>query len=503
MTSPLREVLARFGISADTSQLDKADKKVSSTARSLRGLVAAAGGAATLYAFGRFMTSTIAIGDELATSAERIGMTTRDLQAFRHAATMADVPVEQLQQGLGLLSRKIQDADSGEGRALFARLGVSTRDARGHVRGLSEMLPEIAEGFRLHIPQSERAAVAMDLFGRSGTAMVPMLSRGRAGLEDMRAELDRLGGGATAEFIAQASAADDEMNRLRLATTSLRTGLATGLLPTLTSVVRWLVRTTAALSTTGLAAKVAKPLAVALGVAVAAAGVNAAIAWGAAVGPILLYAAGAAALYLILDELVGIQNGSATATEELIAAFTGVERAREIMVSLRDAITAVGDAIVGTAVELGRMLGLVPDDMAETVGVTGRGVTNVRGVPAGPQTGAADARARAAARAQVERAAGSSPLPIRVAQQDRLATPVRDLMAPSRTPIAGANVFATPTTPPARNVTVNDSHRTEVHVHAAENPEATARVVRTEMDRREAARNRAVLAAIEPARGGS
>ena len=56
--------------------------------------------------------------------------------------------------------------------------------------------------------------------------------------------------------------------------------------------------------------------------------------------------------------------------------------------------------------------------------------------------------------------------------------------------------------PGGRGVVIDSHARTEVHVHAAENPEATARVVRRELDRREQASARAVLAAVEPARAG-
>ena len=552
MAGALREVLARFGIAADTRQLDQAGRRVSSTTQSLRRLVAAAGGAATLYAFQRFISSTVVMGDDLDKSSQQVGLTTRELQAFRHAAELSGVDAAGFGNALGQLQLKAQKAahDGGEQARVFTDLGIAITDSTGELLSGGELLRNVADAMQRTTNPTERTAVAMELMGRSGRHMIPMLTGGREGLTAMEAELDQLGGGASQEFIRQSVQMTDDLTRLRVATTSLRTTFVTAILPTLTRVVRWLTQTAAALSRSGAAAATVRPILIALGVAAIVAGVQAAIAWGAAVAPILLAALAVTALYLAFDDLAVAFSGEGhSMIVEFLdslgylfdeAAFgTMVFMGARMMVdqftqSLENGTTIAGafwnvismlfgrfetgsnaidqvtHAIERLAGVLSRLAGYGPildrfGLSADTRGVPsvatigaetmGGMLRSVQRLPSRNLTSGAEWRDMATGwlPPSVRRFATGTPGEPRELRRAPMRSLGRKLQIPNAVGLPG---------PGGRGVVIDSHARTEVHVHAAENPEATARVVRRELDRREQASARAVLAAVEPARAG-
>src|SRR5690606_5641102 len=61
---------------------------------------------------------------------------------------------------------------------------------------------------------SVKTALAMNIFGRAGTQLIPMLNQGRDGLAQMAAESDRLGQTITTEAGQAAEAFNDDLTRL-------------------------------------------------------------------------------------------------------------------------------------------------------------------------------------------------------------------------------------------------------------------------------------------------
>jgi hypothetical protein len=78
---------------------------------------------------------------------------------------------------------------------------------------------------------TERAAVAMELFGRSGAKMLPLLSQGEEGIAKLRAEIDELGGGITNDFAAASESMNDNLARMNFAIMSLKVRAGNMLLP--------------------------------------------------------------------------------------------------------------------------------------------------------------------------------------------------------------------------------------------------------------------------------
>lgn len=200
--------------------------------------VAAAAGAAAATVAARAMVSVFNDVapqiDEISKAAGRLDMTTESLAGLGHAATLSGSSVSELAKGLTLMHRNIADAATGIGTATPAldRLGLSAAALKQ--LSADEMFLQIADAINKLPTAAERTSAAMDIFGRSGANLLPLMLEGRAGIEAMMAEAQRLGITFSAEQGRMVEAANDAMDKIGIAIGGLKNQLAIGLAPTIT-----------------------------------------------------------------------------------------------------------------------------------------------------------------------------------------------------------------------------------------------------------------------------
>lgn len=205
------------------------------------GLMAAAAAAG---AMALAVKGTINAADDMSKAAQKIGVPIEELSRLKYAADLSDVSFEQLQTSVGKLSRNMADAlakPTGETAKAFENLGIKVSDADGNLRASSDVMKDIADRFAAMPDGAAKTAAAMDLMGKSGAGMIPMLNGGAAALGATMAEADKFGQVFSAEMGANAEAFNDNITRLQGAVGMLVAKLATALLPHLAAFTDWLV----------------------------------------------------------------------------------------------------------------------------------------------------------------------------------------------------------------------------------------------------------------------
>lgn len=147
-------------------------------------------------AFPRAVKGAIDLADGMSKTAQKIGVTTEALSRLKYAADFSDISMESLSGGLQKLSKNMADVASGKGGSAataLSALGISVKDATGVLRGSDEVFADIADKFSRLEDGSTKTALAIQLFGRSGADLIPLLNSGRDGLRQMADESDRLG----------------------------------------------------------------------------------------------------------------------------------------------------------------------------------------------------------------------------------------------------------------------------------------------------------------------
>jgi hypothetical protein len=159
------------------------------------------------------------LADSLDEMASRTGVGVVALQELQHAARLTGAGVEGLENGLRFLNKNLSEAAIGKKEAaeLFAELGIAVKDANGNIRNATDVLGDVADKMAALENPAERVRVAVTLFGRAGTALIPMLERGREGLAEFAAGAHRLGLVLDESMVEQAGKAKDELDALAAA----------------------------------------------------------------------------------------------------------------------------------------------------------------------------------------------------------------------------------------------------------------------------------------------
>lgn len=164
--------------------------------------------------------------DRVSKAAQKVGTTTEALSALEYAAKLSDVSVQSLQTSLAKLARGLDDAKAGSGDAAkaFARLKIDPRtfsDPADAMKAIAERFASMPDG-------ATKTALAMQLFGKSGADMIPLLNAGAAGIAEMEAEARRLGVTFSTEAGRAAEEFNDNITRLQ---TSMRGFMVEALSP--------------------------------------------------------------------------------------------------------------------------------------------------------------------------------------------------------------------------------------------------------------------------------
>lgn len=185
--------------------------------------------------FGTAVKNAVDSLDKLDEAAERLGVSVEDLSALNFAGKMNGLEFEDMTGALTKLSVKMQEAAAGgkEAGALFADVGVKVTDASGKIKPAEAVLAEIAERFAKFEDGAAKTALAVDLFGKSGAKLVPLLNSGAAGLEAMRKEAESLGAVIDSKLAKQAAEFNDNMDKLSILSGAAAKIMAAQLLPSL------------------------------------------------------------------------------------------------------------------------------------------------------------------------------------------------------------------------------------------------------------------------------
>ena len=352
----LKEIFAQFRIGADDSGLRKLDAGVSGLSGKLKSLGAALAGGAIVSGLRSLVNQTAEAGAEINDSALRLGFGTQELQTWRYAAKLAGVSAEGLEGAFQKLNLAADNASQGAKPQVsaFKALGVAFKDADGRIRPTAELLPEIADGLARVGDPAKQSGLAVDLLGRSGTKLLPLLKEGSAGLEKYRKELEELGGVMSSDLIAQSDEYGDNIDRMDFALAGLRNTLVLNVLPALTNLALQSAKAVAGISKLVEKTNLLKVAGAALATAAAGWAVKLAV---ANAGTLLL-AGGIALAVIALEDLYTLFTGGKSVVgdfldemrplgldaQEWVAGLTGVWRQ---FVDVLETAWAIGKDVVG------------------------------------------------------------------------------------------------------------------------------------------------------------
>lgn len=196
------------------------------------GKVLAVGGAVGAGLFALTKGSADA-GDQLNDTAVRIGVSTDMLQRWRYAAQLSGSSVENLDSGMERFGKNLSAAAAGSGEAAGAlqAMGVKIKDNRGRLRDQEAILLDVADAMAKIPDAQDRLRVSSALFGKGAQDLVTTMSQGRAGVQGLFTEFQKMGGAFNQKDIDAGAAFNDNFDRATFAVKGMAFAFSAQLFP--------------------------------------------------------------------------------------------------------------------------------------------------------------------------------------------------------------------------------------------------------------------------------
>lgn len=216
---------------ASLRDADKNSGLLKNSVASLKGAMAGLTIAAIGTTLVAMTKAAIDNADALNEMAERTGVAGDKLSELQYAAELNGASLEEVEVALKKVSTKAFDAATGNKAAAdtFNALGISVQGLDGKLKSSDDLFQEIADVLNTVEDRTTRTALAVEIFGRSGASLIPLMEN----MRDSREEAKRLGVVVGVEMQQAADEFNDNLTRMQFQAKAFATSLANEVLPTL------------------------------------------------------------------------------------------------------------------------------------------------------------------------------------------------------------------------------------------------------------------------------
>ncbi len=141
-------------------------------------------GAAAAAGIGKAVSSFVGYTAKVVALQRVTGGTMDQVSSMRSAMMLSGMDADSAGTSMTIFSKKLEavSGDSGKAAEMSKQLGVDVLDSAGNIKPMNDILPQVADKFKSMPDGIEKTALATQLFGRSGTSMLPFLNKGSAGI---------------------------------------------------------------------------------------------------------------------------------------------------------------------------------------------------------------------------------------------------------------------------------------------------------------------------------
>lgn len=194
--------------------------------------------AALVTSFAKTTIDTAKMADEIITLSDVTGVSTDTLQGWRYASDQMDVSVETMTGSMTRMIKSMGNAQNGskEANEAFRKLRVSFKDmTTGELKDSETMFYQLIDALGNVKNETERDALAMQIFGRSARELNPLIKAGSKSLAEFVEEAKKMGYVIDDEALDNFNELDKSMHKFEAQTRALKNSMAMVLLPVLTA----------------------------------------------------------------------------------------------------------------------------------------------------------------------------------------------------------------------------------------------------------------------------
>ena len=196
-------------------------------------------GIASLMRLKDLTKEALDFGTNIQITANKIGVTTKELQGFRLAGQQfAGITSRTLDMGLQRFSRRLGEANqnTGELKGTLLKLGINTKDADGNIRSVTDVLMEYADGIANAESSSEQLRLAFKGFDSEGAVLVELFKNGSEEMREFIKQAQTTGAVMSDVMSKKAQGLNDVMAQQSQIIKTQLTEALIGLAPVLTAI---------------------------------------------------------------------------------------------------------------------------------------------------------------------------------------------------------------------------------------------------------------------------
>jgi len=218
----LKSQAFHFGMKNATRSIKRFGRDVKKIGRLIRvgiiGPLVALGGVTSL---GLLIKQSMQLADETGKYADRLGIGVKELTGLGFAAKLTGTNTQVMNRALEkmIINLGRASADGGELEKKLQRIGLDIEKLKRMQAGAQFIA--IADAMSKMSSKIERAAIASEIFGRSGARMLNLLEGSKGSIKDLIKEADLLGITLSRMEIKQIENANDMIERMKLLLTAV------------------------------------------------------------------------------------------------------------------------------------------------------------------------------------------------------------------------------------------------------------------------------------------
>lgn len=235
------KVTGSEGVAKLTGSINQAGTAAAGLLRSagpLGGALGALAPAVTIGGITALAMKSLEAADAMNDLSQRTGVSVESLSKFKKAAALSGTDIDSVAKKLAKFSRALYE---GKADSTLTALGLSAKDASGKLKSADAVMLEVANRFKALPDGIDKTAMSMDLFGKTGYEMIPMLNMGGDAIEKM-------GGKMTTAFAQKANEYNDKLVMIQGKIGGMATSLTIALIPALDAVASAVLAVTDAIT---------------------------------------------------------------------------------------------------------------------------------------------------------------------------------------------------------------------------------------------------------------
>lgn len=219
--------------SKDTQNLGSALKSNLAKSAKIAGAAVAAAATAAAAAGAKMAQETMQQADTVDKMSQKIGISRKAYQELDFITSQCGASIGNMKMGMKTLTGQMQSAAQGSQSSIdaFDALGVSIYDSSGKLRSQEDMMWDAFSALQGMTNQTEKAAIANQIFGRAGSELMPMLNGSAGSIEKMREKAEELGLVMSDDTVDAGVKLTDTMDQIKRALSAVAMRIGAKLLP--------------------------------------------------------------------------------------------------------------------------------------------------------------------------------------------------------------------------------------------------------------------------------